>query len=324
MRNPRRLAGLATLAALPALGLAADAPKERSCWLRDGSAPSPKVVYLLCEQGFLFATGDAGATWAARETGVSERMRGLMFLDDKRGLIIGDHGLLLATDDGGRKWQPRDAGTKENLMDIAFVGESGWVVGYQGVILRTKDGGKTWSKQTSGTTQTLESVFFLDGDHGWAAGWAGTILRTSNGGEKWELTPNAAAQWSVTAIYFRDVSNGWLVGFNGQILRSTDGGATWKLQDSPVKSWLTSLAFDGSGKGWITFDDGLLVSQDSGATWKRAPFEGRYFLAKLLRVGPAVWAIGQSAVMQQKDGLAWKRMETLNLRNGAADPNGTP
>src|SRR5215471_13137502 len=137
MRNPRSLVRLATFAALPALCLAADAPKERSCWLRDGAAPSPSVVYLLCEQGFLFTSTDAGGTWAPRDTGVAERMRGVMFLDDKRGLIIGDHGLVLATDDGARKWQPRDVGTKENLMDIAFVGESGWVVGYQGVVLHT-------------------------------------------------------------------------------------------------------------------------------------------------------------------------------------------
>jgi len=127
----------------------------------------------------------------------------------------------------------------------------------------------------------------------------------------------------VTAIYFSDISNGWLVGFNGQILRTTDGGSNWKIQPSPVKSWLTSLAFDAAGKGWITFDDGLLTSDDSGATWKRVPFEGRYFLAKLLRVGPALWAIGQSAVMQQ-DGTKWKRIETLNLRNVGDDQAGAP
>jgi len=171
MLNRRPLAWLAVLTAMPGLCLAADTPKERSCWLRDGSAPTNSTVYLLCEQGFLFTTADSGATWSSRETGVNERMRGLMFLDNNRGLIIGDHGLLLATGNGGRRWQKVNVGTQEHLMDIAFVGESGWVVGYQGVILHTEDGGKTWKQQTSGTTQTLESVFFLDKDHGLAAGW---------------------------------------------------------------------------------------------------------------------------------------------------------
>jgi len=284
---------------------------DQSCWLRDAAAPGNGVVYTLCEQGGLWASLDAGATWSKRDTAAPERARAMAFLDAEHGFVIGDRGMLLSTEDGGKKWQPVPLESKERLMDITFVGQSGWIAGYQGLILRSTDGGRTWARQKTGTTQTLETLFFLDDTHGWVVGWAGTILRTSDGGQTWERVSADAASWSLTSVYFRDARNGWMVGFAGQILRSKDGGATWQVQASPVKSWLTAVAFDNSGRGWIAYDEGLLVSEDGGETWKSDPVGGRFFLAKLLTVNGKLWAMGQSVMLEQADGLKWKRLDSL-------------
>ena len=281
------------------------AQEKKPCWLRDATSPAPSTAYLLCEQGGIWSTTDSGATWAPLSTGSAERHRAFAWLDTKRGMI-------LATADGGQTWQPRVSGVKEHLMDIAFVGESGWISGYQGIILHSADGGLTWTRQTTKTSMTLEGIFFLDQDHGWSVGWSGAILRTTDGGKAWTTIKVPAAQWTLTAVSFTDLNNGWVTGFAGQLLHSKDGGITWTTQASPVQSWLTSIAFDHAGRGWITYDDGLLVSEDKGETWKAVPAAGRPFLGKLLLMDKSLWAIGQSVILQQSgSGKEWTRNPTL-------------
>ena len=262
----------------------------------------------------MWVSSDNGTAWNPRETGAKQAIRAFAFLDANRALAIGDAGLVLATTDGAKTWNPLTAGTDKKLMDIAVVGNSAWVVGYNGLILHTGDAGKTWDTQKSGTTQSIESVFFLDEQRGWAIGWAGTILLTMDGGKNWQAVKADAATWSLSSVYFRDPQNGWIVGFAGQILNSTDGGKSWKPQTSPVKGWLTSVAFDKEGRGWVTHDDGFLLTEDNGATWKVVKTDGRYFLAKLTRVGDTVWALGQSNLLRL-DGptKTWKRIESLAL-----------
>jgi photosystem II stability/assembly factor-like uncharacterized protein len=294
------------------LPLLLSAQEKKPCWLRDATSPAPATAFLLCEQGGLWTTTDSGATWLPLSTGSAERHRAFTWLDAKRGIAVGNGGMVLATADGGNTWQPRVSGVKDHLTDITFVGESGWIAGYQGVVLHSTDGGKTWARQTTHTSLTLESIFFLDKDHGWSVGWSGTVLRTVDGGQNWTLVKVPDAQWTLTAITFVDANNGWLTGFAGQLLRSKDGGATWTAQASPVKSWLTSVAFDRAGRGWITYDDGLLLSEDHGETWKAVPTGGRFFLGKLLPMNDSLWAIGQSVVLQQSGtGKDWTKNPNL-------------
>jgi photosystem II stability/assembly factor-like uncharacterized protein len=297
--------------ALLILPLLLGAQEKKPCWLRDAASPAPATAFLLCEQGGVWKTANAGASWTSLNTGSTERHRAFAWLDSRHGIAVGNGGMILATEDGGKTWQPRVAGVKDHLTDVTFVGQSAWIAGYQGVILHSADGGKTWARQPAGTSMTLEGIFFLDQDHGWAAGWSGTILRTTDGGKTW--TPSkATAQWTLTAIYFRDAANGWIAGFGGQLLHSKDGGVSWTAQKSPVNSSLTSIAFDHAGRGWITYDDGLLVSDDRGESWKEVPAGGRYFLGKLLAVDQTLWAIGQSVILQQSGtGKEWQKNPNL-------------
>jgi photosystem II stability/assembly factor-like uncharacterized protein len=306
-----KILAVSMLGQLAASAQVAGSAQNSSCWLRDGVSPAQSLVYLLCEQGGLMVTTDAGTTWTNRNTGATGHLRNIEFSDANHGFAVGDEGLLVVTADGGKTWGPRKTGTTENLTAIQFVGQSGWVTGYDGVILHSADGGLTWSLQTTGTKESLENVFFLDADRGWAVGWAGMILRTTDGGKTWQQVKTDAASWSLTSVYFRDANNGWTVGFSGQILRSRDGGVTWTAQTSPVRSSLTSILFDSSNHGWITADDSLLVSED-GESWKAIKVEDQLFLCQLITVNGAPWAIGQLGVLRQTGpGSAWKKIESL-------------
>ncbi len=309
-----KVLALSMLWQLAASAQVAASAQDNSCWLRDGVSPAKSLVYLLCEQGGLMVTTDAGTTWTNRNTGAKGHLRNIEFSDTSHGFAVGDEGLLVATADVGKTWEPRKTGTTENLTAIQFVGQSGWVTGYDGVILHSADGGLTWSLQTTGTKESLENLFFLDADHGWAVGWAGMILRTTDGGKTWQQARTDAASWSLTSVYFHDANNGWTVGFSGQILRSRDGGVTWKAQTSPVKSSLSSILFDSSNRGWITADETLLVSEDGGESWKDVRgVDNQLFLCQLITVDGSPWAIGQLGVLRQTGGpgSAWKKIESL-------------
>lgn len=56
----------------------------------------------------------------------------------------------------------------------------GWVVGEVGTILKTTDGGAHWTPQSSGVSERLSSVCFLDDNRGFAVGVNGTYVQTTD------------------------------------------------------------------------------------------------------------------------------------------------
>jgi len=95
--------------------------------------------------GRIHHSPDGGTTWEIQESGFTERLYGISFINST----------------------------------------TGWITGDEGIILHTTDGGMNWTPQTSGTTDRLESVYFLDALNGWAGGRYGTFVKTTDGGSTW-------------------------------------------------------------------------------------------------------------------------------------------
>ena len=164
----------------------------------------------------------------------------------------------------------------------------GWIVGDLGTILHTQDSGKTWSTQVSNSTAyTLNAVSFISPSIGVIVGSAGRILRTTNGGITWSpVTADTDNLKALNHVFFQDATRGWIVGNNGLILRSNNGGASW-TRVLPVQATanLQRVAFprnhtgsspptDPYGWGWTVGDGGtILGSRDFGQTWRlQIPF----------------------------------------------------
>ena len=108
----KHLSGVLVLG-LSALGIAR--AQDKTCWLRDGTAPAPSLVYLLCEQGAFLVTSDGGTTWASHDIKANGgHLRNIDFLDASHGFAVGDEGLLMATSDAGKTWEARKTDLKEN------------------------------------------------------------------------------------------------------------------------------------------------------------------------------------------------------------------
>lgn len=108
---------------------------------------------------------------------------------------------------------------------------TGWVVGSNGTILKTSDGGVSWAAQTSETDQELSSVHFIDENVGWATGGGlsaqqAPLLKTTDGGQNWQLIPYTFNATSVKDIFFFDENTGWVIKMDS-IYVSKDGGVSW-------------------------------------------------------------------------------------------------
>jgi photosystem II stability/assembly factor-like uncharacterized protein len=206
-------------------------------------------------------------TWTAQNSGTTQNLWSVAFVNASRGWAVGNTGTILATTNGGGTWTAQSSGT--TAQSVAFVDASrGWAVGWGGTILATTNGGATWTAQSSGTTtQGLLSVAFVDASRGWAVGTNGTILATTNGGATWTAQSYGTAA-ELLSVAFVDASRGWAVGLGGTILVTTNGGATWTAQSSGTTQHLRSVAFVDASRGWAVGAVGtILVTTNGGATW---------------------------------------------------------
>jgi len=149
---------------------------------------------------------------------------------------------------------------------------TGWVVGLDMAIYKTTDGGTRWNKQTrivwKGAAPAILpwifDVFFLDPNRGWATGWPELILSTVDGGATWveqkrnPISPKDGQPFNsanycqtfdaegncsiVHGVYLRkiqftaDGQTGFSVGRYRSIFKTTDGGANWTLLPFDWKS----------------------------------------------------------------------------------------
>jgi photosystem II stability/assembly factor-like uncharacterized protein len=128
--------------------------------------------------GKILHTDDGGRNWYPQRSGVPDDLNRVYFVDDKVGLITGDHGVLLRSANSGATWERVSLdGVQEGLFGVSFSDKrTGWIVGYGGRIIRTADGGLHWVDQESATHVDLFAVSFYKG-RGYAIGRDGLVMR---------------------------------------------------------------------------------------------------------------------------------------------------
>lgn len=246
----------------------------------------------------------------------------------------------------------------------------GWIVGDKGLCLATTDGGVTWEKRETGSDATLRCVRFTDALTGFACGDGdsrapaatghvvmgrpqnrGTLLSTADGGKTWKRgwVPCNFEVWCVEASTAPRIQVG--IGLDehldGDITRSDDGGANWTerrvfraLADiravTPTR-WVAvgspvSVGFTGKIEDptYLAAECRSLWSDDAGKTWKVSKgSDGDDVLrALLVRQGLPLIAVGDAGAVLTSDdaGQTWRSLAPparVQLRGiaaaGAAD-----
>ncbi|MBI3802338.1 MAG: Ig-like domain-containing protein [Nitrospirae bacterium] len=271
------------------------------------------------EHGLIVTTSDAGSNWALQESGTSQSLYGIAFVDAQTGFAVGGEpsgtntfaNVIIKTVDGGKSWGGTTLSTLPGVLKaIHFLDVSkGWAVGGGGAILTTDDGGKTWKPQQSGVASELTTVDFVDTQHGWATGPGKVLLKTDTGGDPW--TPIFTFSSPIRQIDFFDRNRGWAVGDAGALLETNDGGAHWATISVTTVN-LTALRITADLKGWAVGEKGTLLRFD-GANWTAAASGTALSLrAVAASEGSGAWSVGDYGIITftSSDGKAVVQNQT--------------
>jgi photosystem II stability/assembly factor-like uncharacterized protein len=222
-----------------------------------------KIIFII---PLLFVMNDQiSAQWIVQNSGVSEYLKDVFFVNEFEGWVCGYDGMLLKTEDGGLNWEQINLGFNNYFYSIYFINDNiGWLIGNGGLILKTVNRGLQWEQQNLNTSDDLLSdVFFVDENNGWIT-TGNQVLKTTDGGNSWTSYPNGL--FLGHAIYFTNTNNGWVCDVNSDLSRTTDGGINWTLQSSGTNRSRSDIFFVNENIGW-TFGNTITKTIDGGNSW---------------------------------------------------------
>jgi photosystem II stability/assembly factor-like uncharacterized protein len=273
---------------------------------------------------YIYKTNDGGLNWDFDHWFMPYcEIKGLFFVDENMGWIVGDQGTIWQTVDGGITWQSQTGiYSPGDLSELFFIDQNhGWAVGHyfswawNGILMQTNDGGETWISHDWTELGGPQDIFFTDPDHGWVSGdgyESSFIKHTLDGGSTW-VDQFSRDDHSINDIFFSDQLNGWAVGYdptgNGfNILRTANGGNTWNPQDAGTESGLNGVFFLDETEGWAVGWSGTIIHTiDAGSNWEmqncglNENLENVYFIDNLTG-----WVASFHSLLQTDDGgLNW-------------------
>lgn len=150
--------------------------------------------WVVGKDGFAAKSIDAGESWTEIQTGLTQDLEDVFFINASTGWIVGhenDEGIIIKTTDGGTTWSEMNSPATMELYGVYFVNETtGWVCGSKvenqeerGLVLYSDDAGESWTEQyVDSELSEYYTVFFIDEINGWVSGYNGILLKTTNAG----------------------------------------------------------------------------------------------------------------------------------------------
>lgn len=237
--------------------------------------------------------------WVAQNSGVTDNIYGVSFLDADNGWIVGGSmdtflGFFRQTIDGGQTWNPPGRGSIPDqpsepipmLFDVSFSSpEVGMAAGWEGKIFYTVDGGMHWSFRQPNWINAYHGVQMIDESWGYGVGvhamyYQCLVTRTT---DSWNSHhsfifplegPDGFYDISkLTDVYFLDRYHGFTtvdVGFyRGAILYTFNGGWIWNLVYWHKEAALNGIDFPSEHVGYAVGNFGTIVkTKDGGVNWE--------------------------------------------------------
>ncbi|MBN1481925.1 T9SS C-terminal target domain-containing protein [candidate division KSB1 bacterium] len=222
----------------------------------------------------------AHAQWISQNSGTTQGLNGVDFVDAQTGYACGEFGTILKTTDGGANWQIVTSGEFYSFDAICFSDKNtGYAFGRAGLIVKTTDAGKSWTDLNfSGDVSMYYAACFTSNNTGYAVGhlmgvpnMKARIINTTNGGANWTILAFDNITW-LESVHFPSTDIGYAVGttnnVGGTILKTTDGGKNWSEQTSGTSYNLSGVYFTDANTGYAVGNVGtILKTENGGTTW---------------------------------------------------------
>ncbi|MBK5229578.1 MAG: hypothetical protein JJE27_00230 [Thermoleophilia bacterium] len=254
-------------------------PNDETCSpeIKSFHFPSANVGYLLLDDGDVFATGDAGASWTKRTALPGSPVKGggdapgdIWFTADGTGVATAGKNVYRTTDSAS-SWAPVNNVSTGNLKRFDFVNANiGIVVGDGKNALATADSGVTWTPVSVNAGTAAINLGNVDcanpNDCVVAAADGSQLYITGDRGTSWSaISPSSSA---IAAAGFASATRIVAVGATGATVVSNDAGATWQTISGGVGGQYTGIRAISTSTAYAYGDGGALVrTTDGGNSW---------------------------------------------------------
>ena len=267
-------------------------------WTKLNSPTNLKIENIFCvdsincwaagDSGLIIHTSDGGQTWEVQNSGVSELIQDIFFMDKNIGWAVSTRfdslygSYILYTTNAGLIWEKTFFEIENKFFQTIYFLDSlnGFVAGGPSeAFYITSDGGISWNstQQDSSIYSSLPvlKIVFYSKQYGIACGGRidlmGVIWKTTDGGLNWS-SQNQCCE-PLRGIYFIDSLNILGVGgdyeYGTSISRTTDAGENWSYELLSFLGTATALSFRTKNEAWACApgENKFIVSADSGKTW---------------------------------------------------------
>ncbi len=279
-----------------------------------------KIITIVCF-AFIANLVNAQAKWTYRyvnDSATNNGFRGVFFMSETTGVIVGQAGMIKRSTDGGYTWTSVSSGQTSDLNNVYFLdANTGWAVGTEGIVIKTTDGGLTWSNSSGSITSDmiLKDVIFLDQNFGFVTG--SQVFKTTNGGSTWtQLTTSSSFKQSIAMT---DINKGYICG-NGGLLGNTVNGYNFYSQTSPVGNNIYKIRFINDSTGVAVGQSNLILhTKNKGVNWTLKTAASTNDIIDVCAVGDSTfWAAGNNGkILKSTDaGNSWTTITNSAYNQG--------
>ncbi|MGB5530147.1 MAG: YCF48-related protein, partial [Ignavibacteriaceae bacterium] len=234
------------------------------------------TIVAVGEGGTLMRTTDGGNNWNMFNSGVTDNLLSVSFVDSF-GICGALSQTILYSSNSGASWNIAQSG----FFGGGFWGaqmlspQIGFVAGensiFQPLLGITTDSGVIWNFipfYLNNNEGRATGVDFTDLNTGYvsASVWDGTgaIAKTTDSGSNWISTMFTNPLWSIDFPISSASQVGYAVGSEGTILKTYDAGGNWQQQQSGTILKLNKVHFLDLDFGFAVGENGLILKTTTG------------------------------------------------------------
>lgn len=227
-----------------------------------------------------FVTLSSYSQWVLLNSGVSDHLNSIQFLNKDTGYCVGRSFTILKTINGGSNWVLKYSLLGNNdYVDQEFFNDTGYIAGYETGLTgpkihleKTTNGANSIASSYSiPPVSFLTSSDFINSQVGWIVGGnpsGGLIFHTTNGGTNW-VTQTPVSNTYLKDVHFPVLDTGYICGGNN-IQKTSNSGSNWVVQNTGLGSTvnLNSIYFVNPNIGYCVGSGGTIIkTTNGGATW---------------------------------------------------------